>query len=217
MSDTDPTIVGSEAKTSASSLLGLGELPPARTRMDNRRGRGRPLGSRNKPKSEEETSKVQTQVDKNKEAKARKERIDNLAQTISDGLNEQIMNFLMSQGVPSSVLFKNNLAPIKKETIYTSLGERIAVQPLQAGAVANFLVSLDENTTSSDALEKLSSGTTGLILKGGFAAITLGVYFRNVAKAWEQMQPMLRARRAYEEQRKKAQFGQHPNQEYQMQ
>lgn len=211
--------LGSEGLTSASSLLGLNELPPT-TRMDNRRGRGRPIGSRNRVKSEDETppkAKVQTEVDKNREAKARKERIDNMAQGIADGLNEQIMLFLMSQGVPSSVLYQNNMAPVKKESIYTNIGERVIVQPLQANAVASFLVTLDENTVSSDALEKLSTGTAGLVIKGCFAVGTVAVYVRGLAKAWEQMQPMLRAKKVYEEQRKKAQFGQSAQDTYQMQ
>lgn len=216
MSDFDPTSLTGETRTSATSLLGLSELPTT-TRMDNRRSRGRPLGSRNKPKTEEEVSKPVSHVDKAKEEKAKKERVDKLAQSITDGLNQQIMNFLMSQGVPSSVLYKNNMAPITEQTIYTNIGERVALQPLQANAVASFLVALDENTTSNDAIEKLTSGTTGLILKGGFALLTVGIYFRNVGKAWEQMQPMLRAKRVYEEQRKKAQFGQTADQSYQMQ
>jgi hypothetical protein len=210
--------LGSEGLTSASSLLGLNELPPV-TRMDNRRPRGRPIGSRNRPKEETETPrpKQQTEVDKNREAKARKERIENMAQGIADGLNEQIMLFLMSQGVPSAVLYQNNMAPVKKESIYTSIGERVIVQPLQANAVASFLVTLDENTVSSDALEKLSSGTAGLVIKGCFAVGTVAIYVRGLAKAWEQMQPMLRAKRVYEEQRKKSQFGQTADQAYQMQ
>jgi hypothetical protein len=215
VTDFDPTTLGEGSRVSASSLLGLNELPPTTTRMNNRRPRGRPLGSTNKPKDEE--PKPVSHVDKAKEEKAKKERIDKLAQSITDGLNEQLMNFLMSQGVPSSVLYKNNLAPIKQESIYTNLGERISVQPLQANAVASFLVALDENTSSNDTIEKLTSGTTGLILKGGFALITVGVYFRNVAKAWEQMQPMLKMKRVYEEQRKKAQFGQTADQSYVMQ
>jgi hypothetical protein len=211
--------LGSEGLTSASSLLGLTELPPV-TRMDNRRGRGRPLGSRNRVKSEEDTTpkpKPQTEVDKNREAKARKERINAMAQGIADSMNEQIMLFLMSQGVPSSVLYKDGMAPVKKESIYSNIGERVVVQPLQANAVASFLVTLDENTVSSDALEKLSSGTAGLVIKGCFAVGTVAIYVRGLAKAWEQMQPMLRAKRVYEEQRKKAQFGQTPEQAYQMQ
>ena len=217
MTDFDPTTVGTEAKTSATSLLGLSELPTS-VRMDNRRGRGRPLGSRNRTKVDEpEKERPVSHVDKAKEAKAKKERVDNLANTITEGLNEQIMNFLMSQGVPSSILYKNAMAPIKEQTLYTNIGDRVALQPLQANAVASFLVALDENTTSNDAIEKLTSGTTGLILKGGFALLTVGVYFRNVAKAWEQMQPMMRAKRVYEEQRQKAQFGQTADQTYQMQ
>jgi hypothetical protein len=209
-----PESLTPETKTSASTLLGLSERVAAAgpVVMDNRRRPGRPPGSRNRITVEREAAQKddKAKADAAKSKKERTEKVNELANKLTEDFNQQLMSFLISQGVQPSYLYKDGISPIKKASIYTPLGEQIAVQPFTANAVASFLVQLEENASDSAALERLTTGTSGLILRGGFALLCAGIYVRGLAQAYERLQPVLKAQKVYKQEREKADFQQQP-------
>lgn len=168
--------------------------------------RGRPPGSKNKPK---EANVIDVKSMTKAEAEARRKKKDELAAKIVATANDNIMALLMSQGVPSMLLYKPGREPsvAPNDSPYQDLGYRVSIKPMQANAVASFIIALENNEKVGTVVSALSGdtdSTLSLVLKGVFATVMVGQYVKGVVEVYKMMQPLLEANRAYQEAQKRS-------------
>jgi hypothetical protein len=164
------------------------------------RRRGRPPGSKNRS-----TATPEADAERAAEAKLkkRKELEDKYQKQILEEFNDQIMGLLNSQGVPLHMLYREGKAPIRdNQEVYAEIGARVAVSPPMAKAIAGFAADLQMNTKPGNAVGKYVQGTESnlltLIVRGSFALALTGSYLKGVMHTYEELKPMMDARRDYE-------------------
>jgi hypothetical protein len=134
----EPVVLDSDAMKSASDDLAmlLASAPARKTR-------GRPPGSKNKPKTDAEgnfippTRRTSAPKDETEEAKQRrkvqekKELAKKREQQILHELNDTLLGELVHLGIPQDLLFKNGTRPEAKplNPNYTELAAQIAIPP----------------------------------------------------------------------------------------
>jgi len=113
-------------------------------------------------------------------------------------------------GVPSGLLYKDGGPPPKQDSNLTPLAQAISIQEWQAKSWATFLVEMRQTGSSKETLDKLTSGTTGLVIKGAIALVGAGVYAKGLATTYAKLRPFLEAKKRNDDQRSRSQFGQQP-------
>jgi hypothetical protein len=210
-----PEVLTQDAMQAADAdiLAQLSAAPPRKTR-------GRPVGSRNKPKVDDSGTFVPpgsrrppASSDKDDAATIAKKIADKkrLAQDYEKKIlesNEQIFGFLIQAGIPPLMFYKNGQPPnqgSKINTNWTEVANQVAIPPHLAkiaGYTAAEIQSSTVGTSITDALEG-DSPIRLLVLVG--ATIVVGVpYLRNLNDIRKRMVAMQQAANQYQEQQARA-------------
>jgi len=136
MTDLPDTPLDPEALKSVdlSIFSSIGTPPTSQMRVPARRGR--PPGSRNKPKVTTPAGRIVTEpgeVELYKRVAEKKRAADEATAKILAEGNDYIMLTLISFGLPAELLYKPGQAPTQVETSkYSPLGQKLAVSPTAA-------------------------------------------------------------------------------------
>lgn len=124
--------------------------------------------------------------------RAKEARANDIATKIVNDGNEAILTILVMQGVPAELLWKvpPELKSAENDSL-TPLGNLVAVKPVQAKRVANFLVELDDNESAGKVMNAASNPTVRLMVKGGLAAYAIVQYLNQVRQLRDKMAPLL--------------------------
>lgn len=199
-----PTSLTKEALTEADARLleDLGNL----SRTPKRRGR--PPGSKNKPKeagivgagnpattptrrSTRSTDTGAPVIDPSKTLVAKKAKTEEYTKQIVNQVNDQLLMMLVTVGIPPETLYKNKTGPQAQSfrSDLTDAGQRIAINPSMAHAVASFLTELEFTETGTKIAQSVGTGNGAIVLKGLFALGAIFQYLRGI----QHIFPMLRA------------------------
>lgn len=184
-----------------------------RSSASPKRGPGRPPGSKNRPRvevltpEEEETRKAENEAKRIRalvsKSDTKKKKVEDLTNRIVGDMNDTIMLAFISMGVPSAVLYRDGKAPVKTvNTNYTPIANQLAVQPMQAKAIASFMVDLeyvDQDSKLAGLVSSATGGTAGLVFKGLIAAGAAAMYIRGVMSAMQQLGPVIQQLQEYQQ------------------
>lgn len=184
-----------------------------------KRGRGRPAGSRNKPKgitpdmvipagqrgSNQDRDKTPEQIEaeQKRKADAKKKRASELERQIITEFNEQLMGVFMMMGIPAQVLYKPGQAPKEApiNTPYSDIGNMVAIGPMQAKTWARFFAELEATDTGGKARAAIvGDSKIPLVVSGVLAAGTAFQYLTQVKKTFDTLAPMIEQYKAYQKQ-----------------
>lgn len=168
---------------------------------------GRPPGSGTKAVSTESSSEDELKKIKEDEARRRAEeakrrikqtKVNEYTEKIINEGNEYIMSMLIGSGVPAKMIYREGMAPVQVvNEHYTEFGNRIAVKPMQARAVAAFLADLEGTDSGQKVTSAFAGGGIGLAFKGIVAGAAVFSYARGLYQIQQQLAPMLAAAQAY--------------------
>lgn len=228
MTDTfDPTALSSDAMQPTNLDL-LGQLNQAAASKPKR---GRPVGSRNKPKEppgvvgmggpssltsprgRSSGTTTDAKSDPLKIAAAKAAKTAAYTERIVGEFNDNIMLVLSGLGIPAQLLYKPGKEPVAVTVSdsYGPLGNAIAVKPHQAKAVASFLTELEFSSSGQRMAARVGTGPGPLALKGLVALAATGQWVSEVRKVRTQLAPFIAALQAQAKQQ--ADNEQQPNQE----
>lgn len=152
-------------------------------------------------KAELEARRIRAMMAK---ADSKKKKVDDYTNRIVSELNDNIMAAFISMGVPSTVLYKNGAPPIPVvSSNYTPIANQLAVKPLQAKAVAAFLVDLEyasEDSMVARAMASATQGNAALAFKGILAAGAVFMYVKGAIDTMNKLGPVIQAYQAMQEQ-----------------
>ncbi|MEM0142901.1 MAG: hypothetical protein QXL94_02970 [Candidatus Parvarchaeum sp.] len=162
---------------------------PVSTLVEPPKRRGRPPGSKNKVDS--------TKTDKNAKIKARQEAYSKM---ITDDFNDYVMSALITIGIPAEYIYKEGKAPIAIASYdkYTDLGNALAIKPVQAKVIANFMAAVENTDGTSKYVEKYTNGRAAIALKGLLAIGATGIYLGQINKVMVKLMPFIKAKREAE-------------------
>lgn len=190
---TSPTKLGAEAlKPTTLSLLndletGRTRQPskvPASTVLNAPPRRGRPLGSKNKPKDEPpDPAKIRAE---------KKKKRDEYTTRILEDANDQILALFISMGVPSDKVYKPGMEPAgdTESKKYTPLGSRLTISRFQAQTVASFLVDLEGSDLGGKMVGAATDSVPAMVVKGLMVFGIVVQYVRGVAPVLKELQQM---------------------------
>lgn len=194
-----PEFLGPDAMKAADADI-LAQLAAAPARKP----RGRPTGSRNKPKADSEGNFVppggvkkpsllggdNEEADRVRKVAAKKRLSAEYERKILES-NETILGFLIQAGVPASLLYKNGQPPnqgAKSNPNWTDLSNSIAVPPHLAKIMGHTAAEIQSSTIGTSVISTLEgdSPIRLLILVG--ATVVVGVpYLRNLNEIRKRM------------------------------
>jgi hypothetical protein len=200
-----PTPV-SKPKEATSSTSGVTNVDP-RT-GEPKRGRGRPPGSRNRPKEVESGSDTGTRVqipqgpaptvDKaEEEAKKRRvkaERAKKISDYLAGDFSEQALEMLVSgTKIPANLIFTERAATVKRSTNpnLTEFGQRFAVPPDVAEAWGKVLAEFASSAQGGKIAESFESGSAGLIIACLLCFLTTARWGRSLKEDFDKVQELL--------------------------
>lgn len=169
-----------------------------------KRGRGRPPGSKNRPKEPAgDKPTAPTGAELLKERETKKKRSDQIAGQITGELNEALMKFLISQGAPPALLYNEGHMPVsinKMAGKYTEVGTKLAVDDFTASMVAAFVVEVEDSDIGGQMVAKATGGPVALVVKGLVAGACVVGYLNGVRQVMKQIEPVAQAYREYQRQ-----------------
>jgi hypothetical protein len=192
-----PVPLGRDALQEADAeLLKLLNEAPARPK------RGRPVGSRNKPKAsgvvgsggrEDAKTDKEGKPDLSEVARLKIAKTEAYTAQIVQGFNDQILMVLVSVGVPPQALFLDGKGPKPQNfrNDLTAVGNRVAIQPSQAHAIASFLTELEFTDTGSRLAKSVGSGNGAMALKGLLAFAATVQYLQGLNSFRKEIEPLL--------------------------
>ena len=159
--------------------------------------RGRPPGSKNKPKDGVKPQVVPDLDELRKKAEAISARSDELAVKVADTINENLMLLLTSLGTPASFLYLPGQEPktAASNSKYTELGNSIALSPHQANIIGHFLAHLEQTDTGQKVGSMTGVGKGPLVVYGVLSRAAVIQYTQGLAKMYKTIEPMLAAHR----------------------
>lgn len=215
---TNPTLKYPEAldvnalmATTDETIKGLNDPSPRR---------GRPPGSRNKPKtfgsSQLSTLQVprsnrrppqppkdeQTEEDKAREAAIKRqliqERTAQYRAFILTDINEYIMSAFVAMGVPTAVIYNPGQAPTEEVASerYTPIGNQLAIGPQQSKYLARFAAEMAATDVGNKTTGLVTEGPVALVISGAFAAFGVFQWASNVMKVRKAVEPLIAAYKA---------------------
>lgn len=153
------------------------------------------------------TTPSEPQTDKEKESelrkaeskrKIRKAKTDEYTARIMEEANEQIMSLLIGQGVPVQFIYQDGQAPVAVvNSKYTEFGNRIAIKPMQARAVAGFLAQMETSDQGAKVANAVAGGGLGMAFSGVAAGVAVFTYVRSLVALQKQVAPLLAQAQAY--------------------
>lgn len=162
---------------------------PAKLVADARRPRGRPPGSKNTVSTDEIEAKRRAKL-----ADEKAKKVDEYSTKVASEINEQLLGFLMGQGVPANMLYVNGQPPVPiVNSNYTELANQIVVKPFTAKAVASFVVDLEYSDRGAKIAASISGGSVGMIIKGVIAGACVLTYVKGLADAYQSLKPLAEA------------------------
>lgn len=185
--------------------------------------RGRPPGSRNRPKDTEvpppstgptrvriPQGTPQAVIDEEKKVADRKklkaQRQEKIADYLTGKFSEDALEMLVSATpIPAEYIFTKEAPSAKrsKNPNLTELGQRFAVPPDVADAWATVIAELSTTASGSKVAESFESGNLGLILACLMCFITTARWTRQLRNDWETlndiMERMAEAQKAQEQ------------------
>lgn len=210
---TQTVVLDSEATKSASDeLSALLSNAPKR--------RGRPPGSKNKPKTDEfgnflpPGQRKAAPTDQSEEARARAKiaakqaRAVQHTETILNTLNDQIMGLLISQGVPQEWLFNKGHGPSSTKQVnpaYTPLAQTIAI-PKHVATLAGMTWAEAEGSAIGDTIMKTVNADSPLrLVVLGVATVLVAVpWLNSLNEVRKQVNQLQEAKAQYDAQQQQA-------------
>lgn len=198
MSDIDPSTLSVAALTPADTSLAA-RLNAAKVEAGNKTAemkvpgrRGRPPGSTNKPKEGKPTPTV---AELAKIKREKQQRADELTKKIVNDANDALMSLLISQGLPASALYMPGQVPVadKANERFTPTGNRLAVKPIQAKAVANFIAEMEYSERGQKMTAAVEGGVIVQLITGGMAVAAVVTYGISLRKFANEFGPTLAA------------------------
>lgn len=213
-----PEVLDAEATRAADAdILAQLASAPARPR------RGRPPGSKNKPKTDEHGNfippgqrksppKEPPTADDEAKAKAKVAEKKQLAKTYENKIleaNEQIFGFLIQAGVPAAMFYKNGVAPNQGATggnpNWTDVANQVAIPPHLAKVAGLTAAELQSSTIGSGITTVLEGDSPIRLLVLIGATVVMGVpYLRNLNEIRKRMIAMQEAANQYNQQQARA-------------
>jgi hypothetical protein len=217
---TEPESLSSEAMKAADASLmariGASTAPsssPFNTRIgaSTSRRRGRPPGSKNKPKIDPVTGEVVTTIrrtnttsreptpeeERKRKLEDKKKRAKEWENRIVSDVNDIIMDALIGVGIPPNFLYVNPPPAKIEQSNFTALGQRISIKRTHAKVWGNTLAEFEASDYGgrvSDAL--VGDSPIRLLILGLLSLGMAGQYVRGLLQLKEQFQPFIEAAQA---------------------
>ena len=205
-------LTGDATKATDTDLLkALGSMP---------KRRGRPPGSKNKPRMDSETGQLSggprrpqtaTPTETVKKAlearlKEKKKRTDELEARILNEGNQALMQVFTSVGVPASMLY---IKPPEAKTLtpnFTVLANRLAIQPTTAKVLAMTLAEWEGSTVGAKASAIiLKDSPLRLAVLSIASILMIGQQVRTVMEVRKQFEPFIAAHKKDQKEQKEEQ------------
>lgn len=200
----DPTALTEDA-TRSSSGDDLMRILGSQTRR-----RGRPPGSKNKPKMDRETGQLsggprprqeattaqQAQQVRERRIRDKKRRASELEDKILKDANEAIMSILMGAGVPGEILYQQGHIPEQKVSgsHYTPIGNKIAIQRFEARVLALTLAEMEGSDIGGKISSKIAEDSPIRLAFLGIASVlVVSQHVKGVLEMRKQFEPYLKA------------------------
>lgn len=125
---------------------------------------------------------------------AKRARAADIAENLTGEVNDTVLSFFVSQGMPPGAIWRSGQVPIPVGDMskYTPNGAKLAIDGFTARAVASFIAELEGNASVSKATEAVTGGVVGLVLKGILAGACVVGYTRGVLQVVGEMQQLRR-------------------------
>lgn len=224
---TEPEFLDSEATKpiSAADFLRNLQTPPRQIPPSSAapKRRGRPPGSKNKPKIDPATGEViipssisggstsssgdQGDAKRRAEAERRlaqkKKRAKELESKILIDLNELILELLMDAGVPANALYVNPPEQLKEDSNYTALGGAIAFNRREAKVFSLTLSELEGSSIGGKASKVIQQDSPlRLLALGGLSLLMMGTHLKSIMEIQKQFAPFIEAQRRMKQQQR---------------
>lgn len=214
----DPSYLGPETTAPPSD-----DLLTTLQRDANARKRGRPLGSKNKPKVDETGQmhggptrrtwgRSQPPPKKDEEPTVRaklrekKQRQEMWRNKIITDWNDSMMELFMQFGVPQEFIYNDGYGPVAVDTRrYTPWGRRLAIKPLTAHTVAATLAELETSSVGVKmAAKAVEDSPLRLVFFGVASVVMVGSQVKAVLDLRNELAPYVEAwQRAKENERQR--------------
>lgn len=124
--------------------------PPEET---SKRGRGRPPGSPNKGTKVNAPSglkpeRKKAELDPEALLAAKKKRANEIAKSLESTINDNVIQVVMSLGLPADMLYKPGCIPDSAPTNspYSDLGQKIVMGPQQLESIGRFIAEIEQTS-----------------------------------------------------------------------
>lgn len=178
--------------------------------LADRPRRGRPPGSKNKPKIDQQTGQLtggprprqeatdpqQAQQVRERRLRDKKKRAAELEDKILKDANEAIMSLLMGAGVPGEILYEQGHVPQQKLTgsHYTPIGNKIAIQKFEARVLALTLAELEGSDIGGKISSKVAEDSPIRLAFLGIASVlVVGQHVKGIMEMRKEFAPYLEA------------------------
>lgn len=220
---TTPVALDGEAlkSTDVSNLDRLNAIYPKlakATGTTEAKPRGRPKGSKNKSTLEREASQVSSPRDTRtatqrmygsrqsatndkkddltpaQRAAAKHDRVEEIADKISEGFNSNVAMILASMGVPSEAIYKPGREPkrVADSSPYTEFVGQVLISPGQAEIWAKFLTELEQTDLAKKFAGTGEGNSNVAMILYGVLSIAAGFqYIQGLNNFYKQMKPFL--------------------------
>lgn len=187
---------------------------------DGSKPRGRPKGSKNKSTLEREASQVSSPRDTRtptqrmygsrqasstttpkadeltpqQRSAAKHARVNEIADKISEGFNDNIAMVLSSMGMPTEAIYKPGREPkrVADSSPYTEFVGQILISPGQAEMWAKFLTELEQTELAKKLTGSAEGNSNVAMLVYGAGSILMAMqYLQGVSTFYKQMKPLL--------------------------
>lgn len=139
-------------------------------------------------------------------------RAEELAEKVSETINDNLMLMLMAMGAPTELLYKPGQEPARVKAAsskYTDLGQMLTLSPMQANIAGRFLAELESTEIGGKIGGVATDGKGPLIIYGILTAAGAIQYGKQLMDFYQKMEPMLAAYKAQKAQQEAQQFNQH--------
>lgn len=170
------------------------------TPSGQRRGRGRPPGSKNRTPQErlkaaqEGVKGITTeQLIKARQDKAAqvKKRAEEISVMISTDLNDHLMGLLIGAGIPATAIYKVPPAAEVVNSNYTPIGNAIAIPPNLAKSAGRLVAELEGTDSGSKVMSVVEGGKAPLVVATISTIVGAVMYANKLNKTMEQFKPLL--------------------------
>lgn len=201
----DPGAFTPGAHDPATSALSLKDRLRQSGATTQASGEIRRRGRTRRPKDPDEPKDRLTPEDLNKERSRKSKRADDIAASITDELNPIILKAMISQGLPSVVVYKEGREPVNipRNSPYTEVGAKLIIDPFAAEMIGAFIAEFESSDLGAQIAAKTTGGPVGLIVKGLVAGACVAGYVQGVREVFKRTEVLRAAVQQYEKNKSK--------------